>query len=80
MVEPPDIPEDHPDRTLACEQAMEPVFLDVMAAAMASGWADIEVVTAINTLADNYMLAKAANAETERAIERSRTSSEIPRQ
>ena len=47
---------------------MEPVFLDVMAAAMASGWIDIEVVTAINTLADNYMLAKAANAETTEAL------------
>ncbi|MBN9034226.1 MAG: hypothetical protein BGO05_12125 [Rhizobiales bacterium 63-7] len=68
MVKPPDIPEDHPDRMLACEQAMEPVFLDVMAAAMASGWIDIEVVTAINTLADNYMLAKAANAETTEAL------------
>ncbi len=68
MIMPPVLPADHPDRLLTCEEALEPMFLDMMACALKVGWTDNEAVAAINSLADHYLLSRQANAETDAAI------------
>lgn len=68
-IEGPRQPSDYPERPLDCEAAMEHAFLQIMNCAMKSGWADIEAVSAINSLADHFLLSQQANAETEAAVQ-----------
>ena len=60
------------DGTLDCEFAMEPAFQALAEAAERAGWAAADVASALVNLADNHMLARAANAETDAMIERVR--------
>ena len=57
------------DRTLDCEFAMEPAFQALAEAAERVGWAPADVASALVNLADNHVLARAANAETDAMIE-----------
>lgn len=64
-VAPPETSRSHPDRHLACQEALEPAFQALAEAAEQSGWSGDEVAAALVDLADHHMLARAANAETE---------------
>jgi len=68
-IAPPEIGEHHPDRHLSCQEAIEPAFQAVADMAEQSGWSAVEIVAALVDLADNHMLARAANIETEQMIE-----------
>lgn len=69
-VAPPETGPDHPDRHLSCQEAIEPAFQAVAAMAERSGWDVMEVAAALVDLADNHMLALAANAETDAELDR----------
>lgn len=68
-IAPPEIGEHHPDRHLSCQQALEPAFQAVAEMAERSGWSAAEIAAALVDLADNHMLARAANFETDQMIE-----------
>lgn len=69
-VAPPETGREHPDRHLSCQEAIEPAFQAVAEMAERSGWDAAEVAAALVDLADNHMLALAANAETEAELDR----------
>jgi len=59
---------DPEDRNLACQEAMEEHFVEIMEAAEAAGWSASEAATAIIELADNYLLKLQAIGETDAQI------------
>lgn len=61
----PQLPWNHSDRLLHCEEMIEPAFLDLAARAEAAGWNADEVALALQSLGANYVLSRAANAETD---------------
>ena len=69
-VAPPETDQDHPDRHLSCQEAIEPAFQAVAEMAEKSGWSATEIAAALVELADNHMLALAANAETDAKLDR----------
>lgn len=69
-IAPPVTGREHPDRHLACQEAIEPAFLALTDVAVASGWGCNEVAEALVELADNHMLALAANTATDEQIHR----------
>lgn len=71
-VAPPETGEHHPDRHLSCQEALEPGFQALAEMAEQSGWSADEIAAALVDLADNHMLARAANMETEQMIEEAR--------
>lgn len=68
----PKYPVGHPDRQLHCEELLEAAFLALAGRAEKAGWNPDEVALALQSLADNYLLAREGNAETEAAISRAR--------
>lgn len=70
IVAPPETSPDHPDRHLSCQEAIEPAFQAMAEMAKQSGWSIMEVAAALVDLADNHILALAANAETEAELDR----------
>ena len=60
------------DRLIKCEQALEAELQDLIWRAMRAGWDEMEVCTAIATLADHHILATLENAKMEKTIKRSR--------
>ncbi|KAA0698528.1 hypothetical protein DTW90_12025 [Neorhizobium sp. P12A] len=58
---PPIVTEDHPDRLVWCEFAMQAEFLLLVQRAKSLGWRDNEIATAVVNLADNNMLALIAD-------------------
>jgi hypothetical protein len=52
----PTMPEDHPDRVLLCQEALEAEFLSLSDRARQAGWSREEVAMALMELADNYFL------------------------
>ena len=69
-VPPPETDQDHPDRHLSCQEAIEPAFQAMAEMAERSGWSATEIAAALVDLADNHMLALAANAETQAELKR----------
>ena len=59
---------DYEDRSLDCEEALEPAFQELMALAIKVGWGEAEASAAIISLAENHMLSLTANDETMAAI------------
>ncbi|MND64563.1 hypothetical protein D3C80_559030 [compost metagenome] len=68
-IDKPTLTNDHPDRVIACQEAMELSVAELIDKATAAGWKYEEVIAAISELADNLMLARHANADTESSIE-----------
>ncbi len=56
-------PEKDESRYIACQMAVETVLQDLVDDAMHRGWEDTEVLSAITEVADNLMLAVAANRD-----------------
>lgn len=65
---PPDIPKDHADRFIRCQEAMHIGFAAFVDRAVTAGWGADEVLTAIIELADNHGLMLAANADLDAAL------------
>lgn len=61
IIIPPTIPTDHPDRPIACQEAIETAFLSLADQAQDAGWREAEVAAALVDLADNHLLAIEAN-------------------
>lgn len=57
----PSVKNDHPDRHNQCLDSIQFAFQDLVEKAIAAGWTEREAVDAINTLADDHMLAMTAN-------------------
>lgn len=55
---------EHPDRFLSCQEAIDVAVREILDAATLAGWTENEVTAALVEVADNRMLALAANAET----------------
>jgi hypothetical protein len=65
---PPLVPEDHPDRQLWCEFALQAEFLMVAQRAGELGWGEREIAAALVNLADHNMLALIANGKIDDAV------------
>jgi hypothetical protein len=70
MVKSPAVSEQHPDRALECERAMEPGFEALADLAELSGWREGEVNDALLRLALARILASDGNANTDETIRR----------
>lgn len=64
----PRLPSTHPDRHLECQEVLEPHVIAIVDEGIAAGWSIEEVTAALVALADNAMLAHAANGDTDRQI------------
>lgn len=62
-IAPPETGRDHPNRHLACQEAIEAVFLSLADQAQDAGWGEAEVSAALVDLADNHLLAIEANGD-----------------
>lgn len=60
------------DRLLDCEEAIEEELQDLVWRAVKAGWDEIEVCTAIATLADHHILAVIKDHKTARALKHTR--------
>jgi len=69
-VTPPPRPEDHPDRFLDAQEAIETDLLRLVDDAVSSGWGEREALAALIAVAENRVLALAANDETEDLLRR----------
>jgi hypothetical protein len=65
---PPLVAEDHPDRQLWCEFALQAEFLMVAQRAKELGWGEREIASALVNLADHNMLALIANDKVDDAL------------
>jgi hypothetical protein len=70
MVKPPAVSEQHPDRSLECELALEHAVDALADVAHLSGWSEKEINHAILRLALARILAAEANANTDEATRR----------
>ena len=59
----PESEKNPPDRRLSCQEAIEPAFQAVAEMARRSGWSTGEIAAALVDLADNHMLALAAQRD-----------------
>jgi hypothetical protein len=60
----PKHPEDHPDRVIDCEFAMEPMFQAMAVEALAAGWTEEDVSSAMLNLAAAQIRAMTAERKT----------------
>ena len=60
----PKHPVDHPDRIIDCEFAMEPMFQAMAAEALAAGWTEDDVASAMLNLSAAQIRAMAADRQT----------------
>lgn len=67
-MKPPRFTADHPDRFLECEEEIEDGVIALVGAAEAAGWGGPEALAAIVSVAENLMLQRKANAQTETDI------------
>lgn len=67
-ITPPTIPDDHPDRLISCQEAMEAATLGLIDTAIAAGWSRVEALAAISELADNLMLAHQSMGDTDAIV------------
>ena len=68
-IRPPRHDSDSRDRWLECQEAMEAAIQGVMDEAVAAGWSEAEVVTAVMELANCWAFAQAARRDVETTIE-----------
>ncbi len=59
----PVVSPDHPDRHAHCQESLREVFQSVVDRAMAAGWGEPEVASAIVELAENHLLTTASGTE-----------------
>ncbi len=64
----PRITFDHPDRFLCCQEAIDTAAREIIASAVRAGWTEQEALAALVEVADNRMLAEAANLATDESI------------
>ena len=64
----PNVENDHPDRHLSCQEALEDEFQRVIESAVSAGWAETEATAALLDLSDNHMLSRFANDETDAVL------------
>lgn len=62
-VEAPDYAVTHPDRSLDCQEAVEPDLQRIIADANKNGWGTIETITAIEEVMKNLRLAYAEDPD-----------------
>jgi len=55
----PPRPEDHPDRFLDAQEAIETSLLELVDKGIAAGWGEREIIAAIVAVAENRMLSLA---------------------
>jgi hypothetical protein len=72
----PRYPEDHPDRAIECQFALEPDFQDLVRRAVKSGWTEDEVATTMIDLAHNHLKGIIADRRTLLDIDEARGPSE----
>ncbi len=60
--------EEHPDRFLKCQEAIEDAMASLVASAIGVGWQPEEVAAALVEPADNHMLALLANRDLARDL------------
>ncbi len=63
IIPPPPAKCEPEDRHLLCQGAVEIAVQDLVAAAIAAGWEEQDVLVAVSTVADHLVLAKRANEE-----------------
>lgn len=63
-ISPPKHPADHPDRIIDCEFAMEPMFQAIAIDALAAGWTEDDIASAMLNLAAAQIRAMAAERQT----------------
>jgi hypothetical protein len=66
----PTLAADHPDREIDCEMYLEPALQALAEAAIAAGWAEGEVDSALLGLARSRITMRVENAKTDTMIER----------
>lgn len=66
----PPRPEDHPDRFLDAQEAIEAAVLEVIEKAVAAGWGERETLAAVISVAENRALALGANDELDDLLKR----------
>ncbi|RUT32665.1 hypothetical protein EMQ25_05830 [Arsenicitalea aurantiaca] len=71
-VKPPVRPASHPDRTLDCEEALEPGLMKLVAAAEAAGWDRAEIWPALTSLAVNHIEGDIENEKLEAELRTAR--------
>ena len=71
-ITPPRTAAPYPDRDLDCQMAAEDAFQEMVERIVAAGWGPEEAALAVMALAENHVMAVAANAETDAAIARAR--------
>lgn len=67
-MKPPRLPHDYPDRHLDCQEALESRVIAIIDDGRSAGWSVSDITVALISLADNLMLAAAANEDTDRQI------------
>lgn len=65
----PVVSADHPDRYANCQESLREVFQSVLDRAVAAGWGEPEVASAIVELAENHLLTTASRTETRAVID-----------
>lgn len=68
----PRFPEDHPDRAIDCQFQLEPAFQDLVMRAVAAGWTEDDVATAMVDLAHNHLRGIIADRKTQADIDAAR--------
>lgn len=68
-MKPPRHPPSNPDRHLECQESLEAKILSIVDEGREAGWTFAEITTAFIDLADNIMLADAANRQVDKDIE-----------
>lgn len=66
----PPRPEDHPDRFLDAQEAIEASLLELVDKGVAAGWGEREIIAAIVAAAENRMLALGENDELDDLLKR----------
>lgn len=66
----PPRPEDHPDRFIDAQEALEASVLELVEKAVEAGWGEKEAIAAIIAVAENRMLAIGKNDELDAILRR----------
>lgn len=68
MIDRPRLPQQHPDRSLECQETIEARLVDLIDEARAAGWTVADITSAIIEVAENLRLQAEAIDDTERQI------------
>ena len=67
-IKPPKVAKTHRDRYLLCQAALQLQVHEIIAAAVATGWDNDEVVAALADLVDIHLMGLAQNAEMDKRL------------